>query len=213
MMEEKIKQTMEALEKNNMSAFYVETKAEVVPLIESLIKEGDTVAVGGSMSLFETNVIELLRNGNYNFLDRYAKDLQPADIEEIYRESYRADCYLCSTNAVTVDGELYNVDGNSNRVSAIAYGPKSVIMVVGINKIVENIDEAVLRVKNIAAPLNAKRLSCDTYCAKTGHCVKNDSSYDGCRSPGRICRSRLICDEQRVKGRIKLILVGETLGY
>ncbi len=212
-MDDRIKRTMEALEKNNMSAFYVETKAEVAPLAESLLKEGDTVAVGGSMSLFETGVIELLRNGKYNFLDRYAENLTPADIEDIYRKSYFADCYLCSTNAVTVNGELYNVDGNSNRVSAIAYGPKSVIMVVGVNKIVENIDEAVLHVKNIAAPLNAKRLSCDTYCAKTGHCVKNDASYDGCNSPGRICRTRLICDEQRIRGRIKIIFVGEPTGY
>ncbi len=212
-MEEKIKKTMLSLKKNNILPFYVETKTEVVPLIESLIKEGDTVAVGGSMSLFETGVIELLRSGKYTFLDRYVENLQRADIDEIYRKSYYADCYFCSSNAVTVNGELYNVDGNSNRISAIAYGPKSVIMVVGINKIVENIDEAVLRVKNIAAPLNTKRLSCDTYCAKNGHCVKNDTSYEGCDSPGRICCSRLICDKQRVKDRIKVILVGESLGY
>ena len=212
-MDIKVKQTMEALEKNNMSAFYVETKADVVPLVESLLKEGDTVAVGGSMSLFETGVIDLLRNVKYTFLDRYAENLQPADIEEIYRRSYYADCYFCSSNAVTVEGELYNVDGNSNRVSAIAYGPKSVIMVVGVNKIVDNIDEAVLRVKNVTAPLNARRLSCDTYCAKTGHCVKNDATYEGCKSPGRICRSRLISDEQRVKGRIKVIFVGESVGF
>ena len=212
-MDVKIKQTMDALEKNNISTFYVESKSEVVKVVESLLKEGDTVAVGGSMSLFETGVIDYLRCGKYTFLDRYAEGLGPNEIEEIYRKSYYADCYLCSTNAVTVGGELYNVDGNANRVSAISYGPKSVIMVVGKNKIVENIEEAVVRVKTIAAPLNAKRLSCDTYCAINGHCVKNDSTYEGCNSPGRICRTRLICDEQRVKGRIKIIFVGESLGY
>ncbi len=212
-MTENVKKTMQALEKNNISTYFVETKAEVVPLVESLIKEGDMVSVGGSMSLFECGVIELLRCGKYNFLDRYREGLKPVDIEEIYRKTFYADAYFCSTNAVTEQGELYNVDGNANRVSAICYGPKSVIMVVGINKIVKNIDEAVLRVKNVAAPLNAKRLSCDTYCAKNGHCVKNDSSYDGCNSPERICRTRVICDSQRVKGRIKVIFVNENVGY
>ena len=212
-MDNRVKQTMSALEKNNISAFYVDTKAEVVPLIETLTKAGDTVSVGGSMSLFECGVIEYLRNGKFNFLDRYKEGLSPDDIEDIYRKTYFADVYFCSSNAVTEQGELYNVDGNANRVSAICYGPKSVIMVVGVNKIVKDIDEAVLRVKNIAAPLNAKRLSCDTYCAKMGKCVKNDPTYDGCDSTGRICRTRVICGSQRVKGRIKVIFVGENVGY
>lgn len=212
-MNELVQKTMQAIEKNNMSAFYVSKKEEVVPLLETLLNPGDTVAVGGSMSLFETGVIDALRSGKYNFIDRYAPNLEPADIEDIYRKTYSADCYLCSTNAVTVSGELYNVDGNANRVSAIAYGPKSVVMVVGINKITQTFEQAVLRVKNIAAPLNAKRLSCDTFCAKTGHCVKNDATYDGCDSPERICRTRLITGKQRVKGRIKIIFVGENVGY
>ena len=212
-MNDTVKKTMEALEKNNMSAYYVETKEEVVPLVETLIKEGDTVAVGGSMSLFESGVIDFLRCGKYNFLDRYREGLTPDEKLQIYCDSFSADAYFCSSNAVTEDGALYNVDGNSNRVAAIAYGPSNVIMIVGVNKIVKDIDEAVLRVKRIASPLNCKRLSLDTYCAKMGHCVKNDTSFEGCSSPDGICCTRVITGRQRKPGRIKVVFVGESLGY
>ncbi|MDP4119412.1 MAG: lactate utilization protein [Bacillota bacterium] len=212
-MNEKVKTTMKALERNNISSYYVDKKEEVIPLVETLIKEGDTVSVGGSMSLFECGIIDYLRCGKYEFFDRYVDGLGGAEIEKIYRASFDADAYFCSSNAVTENGELYNVDGNSNRVAAIAYGPRKVIMVVGINKIVKDIDEAVLRVKRIAAPKNAVRLHCNTYCAKEGHCVKNDATFDGCASKDRLCINRLITHGQRQKERINVIFVGESLGY
>ena len=205
-----IKKVIENLEKNNMTAYCVKTKADVVPLIETLIKPGETVALGGSMSLFECGVIDFLRNGKYNFIDRYKDGI---DVRQVYLDSFGADTYFCSCNAVTEDGLLYNVDGNSNRVAAICYGPKSVIMVVGINKIVKDTNEAILRVKNTAAPKNAQRLSCKTYCAEKGHCVSEESSFGGCAGKDRICANYVISGRQRVPGRIKIIFVEESVGY
>lgn len=204
-----IKNVMKNLEKNNITSFLVKTKSEVVPLIETLLKPGETVALGGSMSLFECGVTDFLRNGNYNFIDRYKDGI---DVHRAYIESFSADTYFCSCNAVTEDGLLYNVDGNSNRVAAICFGPKSVIMVVGINKIVKNINDAVARVKNTAAPKNAKRLSCKTYCAENGGCV-SDEIGSGCGSADRICANYVVSGKQRIPGRIKIIFVEENTGY
>jgi len=201
-----VERTMNNLVKNNMMAFYVESKDEVVDKVAELIKEGETVAVGGSVTLEETGVLEYLRSGRYNFLDRYADGLSRDQVEEIFRKSFFADTYLTSTNAITEDGELYNVDGNGNRVAAMIYGPKSVIVIAGINKIVKNTDEAIERVRRIAAPANTVRLNKNTPCTKTGYCVD-------CRNEDRICCSYTIFRQQRVKDRIKVILVGESLGF
>jgi len=204
-----------ALRNNNMAAHCVESKEEVVPLLKTLLNSGDTVAVGGSMTLFESGVIDWLRNGDYYFLDRYQEGLTPDELTDIFSKSLTADVFLCSSNAVTRNGTLYNVDGRANRVSPIAFGPKTVIIVVGCNKIVEDFSAAVHRVKTVAAPLNAKRLHCQTPCAVTGVCAAVDSDLytDGCHSPDRICAQYLISAQQRVADRIHVILVGETLGF
>ena len=206
---------IEKLERNNMVGYYVSSKAEVAAKVAELLHDGDTVAVGGSMSLAETGVMDLLRSGRYRFLDRYAPGLSAEEVQDIYRQSFFADAYLCSSNAVTMNGELYNVDGNSNRVAAICYGPRSVIMVVGCNKIVRDIPAAVIRVKRRSAPANVARLRCDTPCAKTGACagIQREGMTDGCGVDGRICCNYLVSARQRVPGRIKVILVGEELGY
>ncbi len=214
-MDSRIKSTMEALAKNNIDSFYAKDRAEVFDIIKSLINKGDTVGVGGSVTLDKCGVLRLLRNGDYNFLDRYAAKNRE-EVEETMRQSFFADVYLCSANAVTTSGFIYNVDGNSNRVAAILYGPKSVIMVVGKNKIVNNISEAVTRVKTIAAPKNAQRLGCETYCAGTGVCMCKGEEFemaDGCKTDGRICCNYVVCGQQRVKGRIKVIFVDEEIGY
>ena len=209
-----IEKALENLRKNRMNAVYVETKADVVPLLKTLLNDGETIGVGGSVTLDETGVTEFLRNGNYNFLDRYAPDLSPEQREEILLHSNVADVYLSSSNAITEDGELYNVDGNSNRVAALAYGPKRVIVVAGINKLVPDLEAAVRRVKTDAAPKNASRLHRQTYCAAAGHCMGLDGGMTaGCHSPQRICCSYLISGFQRVEGRITVILVGEECGY
>ena len=145
--EKRIAKTIRNLEKNNMQACYVESRADAVNKVRELMSEGQTVAVGGSMTLYECGVIDLLRSGRYRFLDRYEEGLSRDEVEKIFRESFFVDTYISSTNAITENGELYNVDGNSNRVAAICYGPKSVIIIAGYNKIVSDIDEAVDRVK------------------------------------------------------------------
>ncbi len=211
-----IEKTMANLEKNNMKPYYVESKEEVVPLIKTLLVKGETVANGGSMTLEACGVFkEILESGEYNFADR--RGLQGEDIRQAYIKAYASDTYFCSSNAVTQNGELYNVDGNSNRVSCIVYGPKQVIMVVGKNKIVRDLNEAIERVKKTAAPPNCTRLNCDTPCAKTGECIslskENAFMCDGCQTDARICCNYVVSARQRHKDRIKIIIVNENLGY
>ncbi len=209
-----VKTAMAALVRNNMAAYYVETAAEVPAMVASLLHKGDTVAVGGSVTLDQTGVMTLLRSGEYRFLDRYAEGLTRDEVTRVFQESFFADAYLCSANAVTLRGELYNVDGNSNRIAAIAFGPKSVILVVGVQKLVPDLEAAQERVKTVAAPKNAQRLSCDTYCAKTGSCAGVDGGMTlGCATDARICCNYLVSAKQRHKDRIKVIFVGESVGY
>lgn len=210
----KVTKAITALARNNIAASYVETAAEVPAAVAALLQKGDTVAVGGSVTLDQTGVMDLLRNGDYTFLDRYAEGLTRDEVTDIFRRSFFADAYICSSNAVTMRGELYNVDGNSNRIAAIAFGPKSVIMVVGVQKLVPDLAAAQDRVKTIAAPKNAKRLSCDTYCAQTGTCAGIDGGMTvGCAQEVRICCNYLVSAKQRHKDRIKVIFVGEPVGY
>jgi L-lactate utilization protein LutB len=194
------------LEKNNMEGYYVKDEKEAVAKLEELLSDGQTVSVGGSMTLFETGVIDFLRSGKYVFLDRYEEGLKPEDLRKIYKQSFFADAYITSTNALTQNGELYNVDGNGNRVAAMLYGPDSVIVITGINKIVRDVDAAVKRVEDIAAPVNMKRLNRNTPCAETGHC-------HNCNSTQRACNEYVLIKRQGVKGRIKVIIVGKELGY
>ena len=192
-----------ALEKNNIKSYCVKTRQEVVPLLKDLIPLNATVAAGGSVSLDECGVLEFLRKGDYQFWDRYAPDV---DREEIQRRSFSADCYLASANAITEAGEIFNVDGNGNRIAAIAYGPSSVILVVGSNKLVRDLNEAQNRLETVAAPANANRLLRKTPCVSTGKC-------ENCHSPERICCTYMVQRFQRNAGRIKVILVQEPLGY
>lgn len=210
-----IKKTMANLEKNNMKPYFVETKEEVIPLIKTLIKDGESVSHGGSETLKEIGAIELLKSGNYDYIDR--SGLEGEELRQSYIRAFGCDTYLTSVNAVTENGELYNVDGNSNRVACIVYGPRQVIAVVGMNKIVADINEAVTRVKTTAAPPNTRRLDCKTPCAATGQCIslnkENPLICDGCESPQRICCNYVISAKQRHKDRIKVIIVNESLGY
>ncbi|GAU78127.1 lactate utilization protein [Fusibacter sp. 3D3] len=202
----KINRTLKNLEKNQMKAHYIESISELKPLIKSLLSPGDIVAVGGSQTLFETDLFEILRSGEYEFLDRYAPNLTPEAIRQVHRSAFSANAYLMSTNALTENGELYNVDGSGNRVAALTYGPDRVIVIAGINKLVRNLDDAVHRNRQIAAPANCTRLNCNTPCVVTGEC-------QDCMSPGRICCHYVTTSYQRVKDRIQVILVGEPIGY
>lgn len=215
-MEKYIETTMENLERNNIKPFYVEKREEVVPLIKTLLKKGEIISCGGSVTLHECEVdTKILKSGDYDFIDR--SGLQGEELREAYGKAFMCDTFFTSSNAVTERGELYNVDGNSNRVACIVYGPRQVIMVVGKNKIVPNINAAVERVKKSAAPPNTARLSCDTPCAKLGECVSlsNENAFicDGCHGESRICCNYVISAQQRHKDRIKVIIVNENLGY
>lgn len=213
--QKRITKTGENLVKNNMDFYYAETKNDVRPIVESLLKKGDVITNGGTMSMAECGLSDLLNSPEYMYLDRTGKSRE--EVEEIYIKAFSADVYISSSNAITEDGVLYNVDGNSNRVAALAYGPKSVIIIAGYNKIVRDLNEAEIRVKREAAPPNCVRLDCSTYCKETGECVSLSKSgrqmTDGCSGSDRICCNYLISAQQRHKGRIKVIIVGEELGY
>ena len=201
----KINRTLEALRKNNMEGYLINTENELIHKIQELVNEGSKVSLGGSMTLFETKIMEHLRSGRYELLDRYKEGLTADEIKEIYRKSFFCDAYFTSTNAITEEGELYNVDGNGNRVAAMLYGPDKVIVIAGVNKIVKDINEAIYRVENLAAPANAKRLNRKTPCTVTGKCMN-------CNSPERICREYTVI-RKPVPNRIFVLLLNEEYGY
>lgn len=209
-----IERTMENLRKNNMAAFYADTKENVCPIVESLLKDGDTVTHGGSVSLSDCGLTELLNSGRYNYLDR-SKAKSPDEIKKIYRQAFFADTYISGTNAIIESGMLYNVDKNSNRIAPIAFGPESVIIIAGYNKIVKNFDEAVERVRGEAAPANCIRLNCNTPCTEKGECIMRGK---GCETLGQNCGGNTICGNyllqstQAIKDRIRVIIVGEEVG-
>lgn len=217
-MDKRIKKTIDGLVRNRMEVYYSENCTEALEILKKLLKKGDRVSVGGSVTLQQTGAAELLKNGDYEFLDRSAKGLTPDGVREVYGKAYLGDAFLCSANAVTENGELYNVDGNGNRVSQIAFGSSSVIVLAGVNKIVKDLNEAVIRVKTIAAPKNALRLGVESYCSKKGHCYSIDEGCGvdmcaGCNSEARLCSHYLVSGYQRNENRIKVILINEELGY
>lgn len=205
-MEERIKRTMDALRANKMKPYFAENSAAACDIVRELIKGDKLITSGGSVTLNECGVIDMLKKESGGaYLDRSAgKDRE--EVEEIMRKAFVSDTFLASTNALTENGELYNVDGNGNRVSAMIFGPKQVIIVTGVNKIVNDLEEAKKRVEQIAAPKNTMRLEKNTPCAKTGVCGH-------CHSNDRICCSYVTLAQQRVPDRIKVIIVGEKLGY
>lgn len=213
--EKRIERTIENLKKNNFEARYAKTKEDALEIVKEYLKDGDTISNGGSVSVAECGVYDYIKAHNFNYLDRLTAKTSE-ETEAIYCAAFSCDVYFCSSNAVTENGELYNVDGNSNRIACISYGPKSVVMIVGVNKIVRDIGEAVKRVKSVAAPANCERLGCQTYCKAEGECVSLSKGGDicsGCSSDARICCNYLISSKQRHKNRIKVIIVGEELGY
>ena len=212
----RIDKTMANLKRNKMEPYFCETSAQARELVKTLINKGDTISSGGSVTLKQTGIYDIITSSDYNYLDRSREGITREEVEEVYRKTFCADAFFTSTNALTENGELYNVDGNSNRVAAIAYGPKSVIFIVGYNKIVKDLGEAVARVKHTAAPKNTVRLELDTPCSKTGECISCTTGGDapsGCLNERRICCSYLVSAFQRHKNRYKVILVAQSLGY
>lgn len=203
---QRLERTAKALRENRMEAYIAANRDEAREKLLSLLPPVCTVTHGGSVTLAECGVPEALRAGGYTYLDRGAPGLRPDEVQKLYRDAFSADCYLGSANAVTEKGEIFNVDGNGNRVAAYIFGPKSVILIVGMNKIVPDVDAALERLRSTAAPANVARLNGSAPCSKTGHCMN-------CRSESRICCDYVVQGYQRIPGRIKVILVAETLGY
>ena len=193
---------IKSLEKRNMKGYYAKDRDEALKLALELIGEGSTVTMGGGMSVHEIGLVEALKKGNYDFIDR---DEMP-DRRAAALKAYEADAFLMSTNAMTKDGILVNIDGFGNRVSAMAFGPEKVIVIAGMNKICSDIDEAVKRARNVAAPCNVQRFGLDTPCSKTGTCFN-------CTSPDCICGQFLITRFSMVPDRIHVILVNDVLGF
>lgn len=202
MRNEKLAQVViKGLQSRNMSGYYAASREDAVKQALELIGEGSTVTMGGCQSAHEIGLIKALEDGNYNYIDR-AK-LSP---REGLMAAYDSGVFLSSANAITSDGIMVNIDGNSNRVSCIAQGPRKVVFIVGMNKVCSDLDEAMKRARNVAAPANAQRFDVKTPCKETGKC------FD-CKSPDTICCQFLITRYSRHTGRIHVILVNDTLGF
>ncbi len=204
-MEQKLARAQKALCEANMEAFIAKTAADVPALVKGMLHAGDKVACGGSATLAECGVMDIITSGAYTFLDRGAPGADRAALE---RAAFEADVYFASANAVTMQGEVYEVDGHCNRSAAIAYGPNKVVLVVGVNKLVEDLAAARRRGAEVAAPANVQRLNKNTPCHMDGVC--EDAA---CRGTDRLCCTELVLRAQSKPDRVKVILVGEALGY
>ena len=194
-----------ALESRNMEAYYVETKEEAVKKALELIPKGSSINMGGATSVKECGLYDAVSNGDYEFYDR-DKVKTPEEKEEIARKAFSSDYFLGSVNAMSEDGVFINIDGNANRVAAYAYGPKHVLLIVGMNKVVKSEEDALHRARNEAAPINAQRFGIDTPCSKNGSC------FD-CKSSDCICCQVLVTRFSRIPKRFKIILVDDVLGF
>ena len=193
---------IKGLERRNISGFYAANRQEALKKALELIPEGSTITMGGCMSAREIGLVDAVQGEKYHFIDRDKYD----DPREAMLAGYAADVFLASCNALTSDGILVNIDGNSNRVSMIAQGPRKIVFVVGMNKVCGDLDSAVARARNVAAPINAQRFDLDTPCRKTGTCAN-------CKSADTICCNFLITRHSRHTGRMNVILVNDELGY
>ncbi|MCI8559248.1 MAG: lactate utilization protein [Lachnospiraceae bacterium] len=193
------------LEKRQMKGWYCEDSAAAVKKVLELLPEQASVTWGGTMTMEECGLMDALKKGNYTLIDRFAGKT-PQEKKEIYAKVVCADYFFMSTNAITLDGELVNVDGAGNRVACLSSGPDNVIILAGMNKVAASVEEGHDRVRNTAAPINALRLNKKTPCAVTGRC-------SNCQSPDCICSQIVITRRSHIPGRIQVILIGEELGY
>lgn len=192
------------LQSRHFEAYYCKDKQSALEKALELISVGNSVGWGGVMSAEQIGLIDAIRNGPYRVLDR--KMCKTAEEkEELYRASFCADVYLTGANGISLDGQMVNIDGTGNRVAAIAYGPKTILVIAGMNKVMDTLEDAVSRARTVAAPLNQQRFLLPNPCTTTGTCAN-------CKSETCICNQILITRNCRPAGRIKFILVGEDLG-
>lgn len=192
------------LQKRGMEGYYCADSKSAVQKALSLIPEGSTVTWGGSESIKECGLVDALKDASVTIWDR--KDVKPEDMKAFYLKAFSANVYLMSSNAITLDGQLVNIDGTGNRIAALTYGPDRVILIVGMNKVCPDLESAITRVHNVAAPPNCMRLNIENPCTKDGIC-------HNCLSPTKICNMLHVMHFNRFPGRIQVVLVGEQLGY
>lgn len=190
------------LQSRQFDAFYCETREEALAKALELIPKGSTVGWGGATSAQQIGLLDALHSDDYHYIDR---DLAPDRVQAM-RDCLLADVFVTGANALSLDGEMVNIDGMGNRVAAICYGPKSVVVIAGMNKVAHDLDAAINRARTVAAPMNKQRFPAETPCLVTGSCAD-------CKAPGCICNQIVVTRNCRPAGRIKVILVGEELGF
>jgi L-lactate utilization protein LutB len=205
-MNEKIKKTIDNFRKNNIQGYFAADQKALIELLDQLIPENSTVGSGDSVTLDQLGVFDYLRSANVVFYDKHKKGLTGAEKREIYLDNFRADIFISGANAFTENGEIINIDGNGSRVAPMLYGPQKVIIVVGSNKLAKDAEGGLLRARQVAAPLDAKRLAKDTPCVKTGKCTN-------CKSEGRICNDFVMISRQFDANRIHVIMIDGDFGY
>jgi hypothetical protein len=196
------------LKRRNMEGTYFEKAEQAVASILNLVPDGSLVGLGGSESIVESGLVDALRKKDIRLLDRYKEGVTEEEVWEMRKRGRLADIYIASSNAITLDGKLVNMDGIGNRVAAMIFGPDKVILLVGMNKVVKTVEEAVARIKNHVAPRNSIRVNIATPCFKKGFCQEPH-----CAPPHRICSQLVVTESSMLPDRIKLFLVGEKLGY
>lgn len=194
------------LQSRNFEAYYCATREEALDKALELIPTGSVVGWGGATSAVQIGLIDVMKAGNYREIDR-DKAADPEERTQLMRQCLLSDVFITGANAISMDGQMVNIDGNGNRVAAIVYGPKSVVVIAGMNKVVDTVDDAVIRAKTVAAPMNKQRFPAPTPCLVTGACAD-------CNSQGCICNQILVTRRNSgAPGRIKFVLVGEELGF
>ncbi len=201
-----IAKLIKCFQQNNIAGYFVNDKKELRNLLLDFIKDGTSVGCGDSVTLEQLDVFDFLRKRELIFLDKFDPSLSREDKQALYRKNFSVDTFITGANAITADGKIFNIDGNGSRVAPILYGPKQVIIVVGTNKITPDVDSAIKRVRQIAAPLDAKRLGKNPPCTLLNRCTD-------CKHKERICNDFVLITGQFVKDRIKVIIVNQELGY
>jgi L-lactate utilization protein LutB len=206
--EKMVQVTLENLKKNGFASLYVPSKEEAVKKVLDLIPKNAKVGLGGSVTMREIGLVKALNERGNILADHWSPGISKEDARKARHNQLTSDIFLTSTNAVTMDGKLLNIDGTGNRVGAMIFGPRKVIIVAGVNKIVQDLDEAMKRVRNVATPMNAKRLESKTPCYFTGICVE-----DKCQLPERLCHIITILERRPNETDTTVMIVGERLGY
>jgi hypothetical protein len=201
-------QVIKNLKKRGLDGIYCDSSSQAVAEICRMVPTGSLVGLGGSETIIASGLVDALRRMDIRLLDRYREGVSKEEVNDMRRRGLAADIFICSSNAITADGRLVNMDGTGNRVAAMIFGPARVIVMAGMNKVAPDLPAAIARVRNSAAPANSLRVGVETPCSKTGFCQDPH-----CHPPRRICCQLLVTEASMTPGRVSVVLVGAALGY